>query len=556
MTDYRLKLIIRIVPLLTVLILIRLAYWQIIRGKELSLRADKQHQSKEFLPARRGEILDFKGNVLAQDKTLYHLFYYRPDSTLADDELIDKLLPILSTPSASIKSVLQERLSSKSNWISLKHYLTRDQKILIDQLGLSGVGFQDELVRYYPEATSAAHILGFVGKDALGQPKGYFGIEGYFDRQLQGRDGLLKMQTDAFGRPILIGKLNQIKYQNGRTIGTTIDRRLQLIVSQQLAGGLERYQASAASAIVVETKTGKIRAMADLPSYDSNSYFQYDPKIYANPNTSGLFEPGSTFKVIIMAAALDLGLVKRDSICDSCSGPISIGKYLIRTWNEQYHPNSTMEDVIINSDNIGMVFVAKKIGATNMINYLTRFGFGEKTSIDQQEEVAKQLKKPEDLKEIDLATNSFGQGIAVTPIQLVMAVNSIANAGQWVSPILVDRYYEDDQEIIMPDKPNRKVISSQTAQTMTDIMVQAVKKGESKWAAPKNFNVAGKTGTAQIPIQGHYDEEKTIASFVGFFPAEKPEYTMLVTVREPKTSPWGSETAAPLWFSIAKSILE
>lgn len=546
----RLKIVIFLIPFLGIVILIRLFYWQIIRGPELQTKASRQHEVTTYLDARRGDILDMNGNVLAGTKNLYHLYVYKPQLKLSNNDLVETLVENLNknpeaTTDSDIRDYLKSRLSLDSNWVSLKHYLTPDEKDRIEKLEIVGLGFEDEYVRYYPEASMSAHVLGFVGQDAAGQEQGYFGIEGYEDRLLKGRGGKVRTEQDAKGNPILIGNYQFLHAIEGKPITTTISKKMQYLTEDLLKEGIEKYQAQAGNVIIIESKTGKIRAMASFPNYDPSQFSDYPNIYYKNPNVADLFEPGSIFKVLIMAAGLNEKVVTPETQCDICAGPLVIGKYAIKTWNEVYHPNSTMTDVIVNSDNTGMVFVARKLGKDKFVEYLKNYGFGQKTDIQLQEEVSGVLRKAQEYGDIDLATNSFGQGIAVTPIQIVSAVNTIANGGYYVKPTLI----EDEVN------KGKQILSKEAVSDITQIMVQAVDRGESKWAKPQGISIAGKTGTAQIPIEGHYDAEKTIASFVGFFPANKPEYTMLVTLREPQTSIWGSETAAPLWFAIAKQLM-
>jgi cell division protein FtsI/penicillin-binding protein 2 len=254
-----------------------------------------------------------------------------------------------------------------------------------------------------------------------------------------------------------------------------------------------------------------------------------------------------------MAAAIDSNSVSLNETCNLCAGPRTIADYTIQTWNEKYYPDSSMSDIIVHSDNVGMVYVAEKLGVNRFFDYLQKFGLLQKTNIDLQGEVSGKILPKTDWHSIDLATASFGQGIAFTPIQVLSAVSSIANKGEIFQPQVVAKVQELKPIEIKPISAFRP-ISAKTAGIITQMMVEAVEKGEAKWAKPKGYQIAGKTGTAQIPIAGHYDPEKTIASFVGFAPAENPAFVMLVTLNEPKTSVWGSETAAPLWFSIAQDI--
>ena len=362
------------------------------------------------------------------------------------------------------------------------------------------------------------------------------------------------MEKDATGKPIPAGVLDGFPAQDGRNLKLHLNRSIQLMVETKLAHALDKYGAISGEVAIMDPHTGGIIALASLPKYDPAQYTQFDPALYKNPLIANTYEPGSTFKVLVMAAALNEGLVSADTRCDDCSQPLTIGKYTIRTWNDEYRPNLSMTDVIVHSDNIGMVFVGQQLGKDNLVKYLDSFGIGQPTDIDLQEETSPKLALKQKWGDIDLATASFGQGIAVTGIQMLTAVSAIANQGQLMKPHIVDQVVGDKAITIAP-KIIRRVISSKTAQQITDMMVAAVDQGEAQWTKLKGYKIAGKTGTAQIPVAGHYDEEKTVASFVGFAPADNPKFVMLVKLREPQSSPWAAETAAPLWFSIAKDLL-
>jgi cell division protein FtsI/penicillin-binding protein 2 len=244
-------------------------------------------------------------------------------------------------------------------------------------------------------------------------------------------------------------------------------------------------------------------------------------------------------------------VVSPDTMCDICDGPLKIDKYTIGTWNKEYHPNSTMTQVIVNSDNVGMAYVGRKIGADLLYDYLYNFGFGRNTGVDLQGEATGSLRKKGSWNIVDLATASFGQGITATPIQLVKAVAAIANKGVEVHPHVVNKLVDGKWEMDIVAQKGERVISEKAASQITSMMAEAASGGESKWTHQKGYRVAGKTGTAQIPIAGYYDAEKTIASFIGFAPHDNPRFVMLVTLIEPKSSQWASETAAPLWYNIA-----
>lgn len=570
---YRIKVLQVTIPLITLIVIIRLFYWQIIKGEDLSAKAASQHSSIVTLNAKRGQILASDLATLVGTETRYLLYAYQPELKANPAEIIPRLAPIiasspeLATSSAEILPTMEERLKttqtlleqkfiSDRSWIALKHHLTLEQKQAIEQLNIPGLGFDEQAIRFYPEGSLSAHLLGFVGQNQQGEPQGYFGLEGYYNRQLQGREGRLRQETDALGDPILIGDFAGYSSLDGRTLITSINRSLQYQIEKLLHEALKKYGAVQATALVMEPATGAIIAMANAPQYDPRIFYKYDPEIHKNPAVTNLFEPGSIFKPIVMAAAIDAGAVTPETQCDStCDQAVKINQYTIKTWNDQYHPGSTMTEVIVNSDNTGMIFAVRKLGKDSYLEYLDRFGLNRPTGIDLQEEIAPRPKKPSDFREIDLATSSFGQGIALTHIQMLAAANILANQGVWVQPRIVQSIKDNDRITAQPASETRQVISSQTATLLTQMMVEAVEKSTVRWNRPENIKVAGKTGTAQIPVAGNYDQEKTIAGFVGFAPSENPKFTMLVTLREPSSSPWGSETAAPLWFDIANLLL-
>ena len=284
-------------------------------------------------------------------------------------------------------------------------------------------------------------------------------------------------------------------------------------------------------------------------------FFNYPREYYKNPIVADQYEPGSTFKTLIMSAGLNEKVIEPKTTFNE-EAPVKVGEYLIRTWNNEYHGEMTMIEVLQRSSNPGMVFVGQQLGKDKLYDYIEKFGIGEKTGIDIEGEAAAQIRPRSEWREIELATASFGQGIAVTPIQMVRAVAALANNGNLMEPLVVKKLIDPRGKIIdRQPKKIRQVVSSATARVITEMMINAVDQGEAKWAKPPGYRIAGKTGTAQIPVAGHYDAEKTIASFVGFAPADDPKFVMLTLLREPSSSPWGSETAAPLFFAIAKELL-
>ena len=557
-----------------VALFVRLFYWQVVRGKELSEQGYIQQQSARRVLAQRGDILASDGTWLAASLDAWLLYAQRPKFSGDPSDTSHNLAEIFvekienSDNSKEAEKTYkdafkkeQERIEKLLNkkelvWIPLKNRLNRQTKKAVEELGIDGLYFELEEDRAYPEASSAAHLLGFVGKDNEGKDKGYFGLEGYYDDYLAGKDGFKIAEKNALGIPIIFGVNKEGVAMRGVDLITHIDKGVQLIVEKHLARGLEKYGAISGSITVSRPVDGAILAMASLPSFDPDKYFDYGDEFFRNPVISDAFEPGSIFKPIVMAAGIDSGVVNSDTLCDICSGPLQVDKYFIKTWNNKYNPKSTMRDVIIHSDNVGMAFVGKKLGSDKMYDYLESFGFGRLTGIDLQGEVTPSLRKKGSWNIVDLATTSFGQGIAVTPIQMIKAIGVIANGGLEVAPQLVDKVKLANGTEDLPPNVGKQVISSKAAREITEMMIAAVNEGEAKWALPKGHLIAGKTGTAQIPVSGHYDAEKTIASFVGFAPPYNPKFLMLVTLREPTSSPWASETAAPLWFDIARELFK
>jgi len=547
-------------------ILARLFYWQVIMAKDLSDQARKQYQVGETVTAPRGNILADDESILAgrdEGWTIYASLTEVKDSVT---RIADLMAPILAEKkedgeklsnqdildeASRIKSVLS---SQDVVWVPIKRKVNSDNKKNIAAMNISGVGFESQDLRVYPEASSAAHLLGFVGKNSQGEDKGYFGLEGYYDLVLSGKPGYVMQDADAQGTPIMIDTLKQASAVEGIDIVTNINKGIQIDVEKKLKDGIEKYGAKSGTVIVMDPKNGSIISMASYPSYDPEDYSKYSDDYFRNPAISDSFEPGSVFKVVVMASGLDAGAVRPETKCDICDAPLKVDKYMIETWNNKYHPDSTMTDVIVNSDNVGMSFVGQKLGMENMYKYIRAFGFGELTGVDLEGEATPEIRKKGTWNIVDLATASFGQGVAVTPIQMVRAVSAIANDGVLVKPMVVKRLKQEGWEQNVENSAGKQIISKESADEVTLMMAEAAKSGESKWTYLKGFKVAGKTGTAQIPIAGHYDSTNTIASFIGFAPYDNPRFVMLVTLKQPQTSTWASETAAPLWYSIAKDL--
>jgi len=570
-TPLRNKLFLAGIYLGLLTILLRLFYWQIIEGSWLKSAALSQYERVQVTKGQRGQIYTQDGHLLVGNATKYHLVGYPYLLEKTPAEISQTILPLLlndlaeyqeSTDEAEkkelqtkLKEKIEQQLSKdRVKWVSLFPNLSEDTKKSFLALDLAGLDFETTAVRLYPEASLAAHLTGFVGKDEQGQPLGYFGVEGALNKELSGKKRKITFSADALGFSFF--GLNSINFAStaGRNVTLTIRRDLQTLVESALKNGLEKYGATAGEIIVVKPQTGEILALAAEPKFDQSTYHEFEEYLYKNPALTNLFEPGSIFKTLTVSAGIDAGVINPETQCPRCDGPRQINQYSIRTWNEEYHPQINMADALAKSDNIAMIFVAEEMGPDIFKKYLNNFGIGEKLEIDLYGDANTPF--PEKWGPVELATRSFGQGITATSLQIVRAVSAIANQGTMMQPQIIKKVLDPDgEEIVVQPKKVRQVISPETARKVTEMMVYAAKSGEAQWTYSKTHSVAGKTGTSQIPAkEGGYKQDATIASFIGFAPPENPQFLMLVKLIEPQSSPWAAETAAPLWYKIAEKL--
>lgn len=572
----RLKVLSSVMVLALVCLLLRLAYWQIIKGSQLRAEAAQQYQRLIINQGHRGQILTADGFTLVGNETVYDLYGEPHNLKQPAGVIARQLLPFLSayvmaqhtqlasTDAAQTTNSLTEDLAqletsliaklSKSNskWVSLFKGVSETDKNSIAKLELAGITFEKSERRLYPEASLAAQITGFVGADTNGEPLGYFGVEGALNKELEGKLERRTVEADAVG-----GRLSINGGQNvtqGRDVILTVRRDIQYMAETYLAQGIERYGAQAGEVIIMEPQTGKILAMASYPSYDQKSFQTFSAELYKNPSVSTSFEPGSTFKTLTIAAGIDAGVISENTSCPSCDGPRKIANYTLRTWNNEYSPGITMSEALAKSDNTAMIYVSELLGSERFQEYLRKFAIDQPSHVELQEDTAPPF--PSKWGPVELATRSFGQGISTTSLQLVKAVNAIANQGKMMRPMLVDSVIDHatNQEITNEPIVESQPISAETAKRVSQMMIYAAQHGEAQWTASRTHEVAGKTGTAQIAVNGSYDSTKTIASFIGFTPANNPRFIMLVKLVEPSTSPWAAETAAPLWYKIAERL--
>jgi cell division protein FtsI/penicillin-binding protein 2 len=514
--------------------------------------ANDQHLWQIENKARRGQIYDNNGYPLAINLSLPALEVI--PNQVEDAEYSARKLSVILHLSREEELELREKLRSKSLYMPpLKHKLSLEEVAEIKELDLDGILLLPEDWRYYPEGQLASQILGYLNLESKGQ----YGIEGYFNDELMGSSGFVETYHDLTGRQLTDSEKVLSQVQQGVNLYLTLDRSVQYFVEEKLKKAVETYQADGGSVVIMEPKTGKIIAMANYPTYNPNEYFKVENYTYFNnPTIASSWEPGSIFKPLVMAMALDMDLITPDT-AEVFGASIKVLDREIFNSERKPYGRETMTQVLENSDNVGMIWVGEKVGRNDFYKYLYKFGFGEETGIDLSGESVGQVVDKSQVSEVDLATMTFGQGIAVTPIQATSAFGAIANGGYLMKPYIVDKIKTvDGKEVKVESEVVRSVLSPEAAKSAAAMMVSVVERGHGKQAGVKGYYVAGKTGTAQVPINGIYDPNKTIGSFVGFAPAFDPKFVMLVKIDIPKTTEWAESSAAPLFGEIAEFLLD
>jgi len=542
----RLRLLFYFFSILIFAIVVKLFIVQIVASGKNT--AYNYLQTQKILPAR-GNIFDRNNQPLALNKNTYQLFA-EPQNIKDKDKVVKALDNTLHIGEATLEAAID----MSKEWVPITSNLSDDQKNKIEQLKLPGLGFDEEARRFYPEGSMSAHLLGFVGKTQDGEDQGYFGLEGYYQKDLAGIPGVLNTERDLLGNPIVIGVQEKLQGDDGRDLVLTIDKNVQLIAKNHLKAGIDKYGAKQGCIIIANPTTMEILALSCLPDFDPTTYYKYSDSIYLDPAISTLYEPGSIFKPLVMAAAINEHAVTPDDTMNE-TGPVEISGYKIQTWDNTYAGNISMTQILEKSSNVGMVYVGSKLGNTKLLDYLHRYKFGETTGIDLQGEASSSLKPKNSWYPIDYATVTFGQGIAVTPIQMITAFSSVINGGHLMKPYIVKAEVSSSGETneIKPQEEAR-VIDDRSSMLIRKMLQSTVDHGEVQYDKPAGYSIGGKTGTAQIPIAGHYDPSKTVASFVGFAPVDKPKFIVLVSLQEPSSSIYGAETAAPIFFDVAKDL--
>lgn len=488
----------------------------------------------------RGTIRDRNGHLLAGNGVMYSI-EADPAYVVHVEATASALGPLLHLPAAHVEQLLR----SEDPWVQIVSPVSKEIGEEVAALDLLGIQVRPLWVREYPEGRLASHALGFC--NAEGQ--GFYGVEGFHDELLQperlewrGPVDLTSDQVPWHVAPVLLP-------EPGTDLMLTLDRTVQALVEEELMRSVQEYQAGGGTIIVMDPRTFEILALASLPNYDPGSYVDFvgqDPLPFVDPAVSQQYEPGSVFKVLTVAAALDAGSVTPETTYND-QGWIEVGGVVVENALRQAYGEQTVADILIKSLNVGAAWLSTQMGPATFYRYMQAFGIGRLTGVDLASEAAGQMWLPDDYErwhESNLGTNAFGQGLAVTPLQMVVAIATVANDGARLRPHIVGQRATYGG-VVSTSQPivEAQVISPQTARMVVDIMVRTVEEQVSQ-AQVAGYRVAGKTGTAQIPVPGGYDKEGTIASFVGFGPVPDPRLVILVKLDRPKTSPWGTQTAA------------
>lgn len=557
----RMRLAFSMILVIGIVLAARLFYWQILQWDKLSRLAEQQQAIDVPIPARRGDIQTRDGLRLATDLFLYTISVAPPGVT-NPEELAKQMGPILGQSPETILT----KLNSKEPAAILARGVpvevgtaVQDLKTRLELkhpgLGLANLQIEAKPVRNYPGRTFAAQVVGYV--NAQRQPA--YGVEQYKDAELRGTDGKIHGAGNALHDDLIPFDLPTSEpATDGADITLTIDSGMQHVVETELANAIKDSRAASGSIIVLDPKTGAVLALAVYPTADLNAYF--DPANagnYVNSAVSAQYEPGSVFKVITVAAALDAGTVTPASVFDD-NGWVLVGGRELRNHNQIAPGRVNLTDVLRLSLNVEAVKMSVGLGVGPFYRYVRKFGFGIPTRVELAAEAAGDVKSVGDgrWRDIDLGTNAFGQGIAVTPLQMTAAIAAVANQGRLMRPYIVQETHYPNGKI-QKTEPElvRQVIRPETAQVLTRLLADAIIGESTNKAIVPGYRVAGKTGTAQIPIFGTLDPRWTIASFVGYLPADDPRFVILVKLDKPQTSEWGSQVASPVFASVAKQLV-
>lgn len=550
----RIRYVFLIVIIVLIIAIARVFYIQVFSYEKLSTLAESLWSRELPISADRGEIVDRNGEVLATNITTTSLVVI-PNQIVDKEDAAKKISEILGSDYEDMLNHLSKKTSIERVHPEGRG-LDYETAEAIDALKIDGVYLVKESKRYYPYETMLSHVLGYVGIDN----QGLSGLELYYNDYLTGEDGSIKYFSDGKGHKLELAEIYESP-TSGITLELTIDINLQMAVENELDNAIAKYDADSAIAIAMDPNTGEVLAMASRPNFNSNDYQSYSTEVInRNLPIWMTFEPGSTFKIITLSAAIEEGLVNifEDRFTDS--GAITVDGATLHCWKHGGHGNQTYLEVVENSCNPGFVNLGLMLGKDTLMNYITEYGFGEKTGIDLNGEGSGILFDVDAMGNVELATTAFGQGISVTPIGQVRAVSAVINGGTLYTPYIVKNFLEPETDtIIKSNEPTKvgSIISEETSSIVRYALESVVAKGSGHNAYIENYRIGGKTGTAQTVENGVYSDSKYILSFIGFMPADDPEIVVYVAVQNAKNVvQYGGTVAAPIARNIFLSAID
>ncbi len=554
--NLRIFLLLSILALFLFIVIARLFTLQVANHGYYETLAANQHGTNTTITPVRGDIYlsSFSGTPLLVATTVSKNMVYA-----VPKEVVDKEKTAITL--ASLLDMKQEdvlpKISGLGSFSSIKKEVTDQEAKSIKTLKLPGIYFEPQDDRFYPEKNLASQVLGFLGykgDDRVGQ----YGVEGKFQEKLAGTKGSLGAETDGAGRIINVASRDFVPATNGDDVYLTLDPAIQYKAQEVLADAVQKHGADGGSVVVMNPKTGAILALANYPDFDPNNYGKVkDQSVFTNRSATGEYEPGSVFKAVTLAAAVNEGKVTPETTFEN-TGSLQIDDKVIKNSDPtKFLGQQNMVTMLDESLNTGAVFAEQQIGNETFKKYVERFGFGKSTTIEVPQTVGN-INNLDKKGDIFFATAAYGQGITVTPIQMVTAYSAFANGGKMVSPYLVSKIvHPDGDEQDMRPKDPQEIIDPKTASTISAMLVDVIENGHGKQAGVKGYYIAGKTGTAQVASNNGtgYDNTRNIGSFVGFGPVDNPQFLMLVRIDNPRDVKFAESTAAPAFGAIAQFIL-
>ena len=577
------NLVIFLITLMGLTILAQAFRWQVLESEKFGLMAKQQYQESNKQTAERGTIRASDGTILAVDQPIWNiyatlsldpkereLFFNKKDTFVAT---VSSILAVENDSIASkitddfVYAVLAKGVDNeKKNALAAENIFGNDS---IDRRGF-GLYFERSLKRIYPNAELSSHVLGFMGKDSLGNDIGQYGIEGFYFGDITGKEGYTYEEKDSKGNTILTAEYEPVLPRSGKDFTLTIRPSIQNKVEKNLKEGVEKTGAKSGTVIIMNPKTGEILTIANYPTFNPNEYWRVsEPWIFKNLAVSDVYEYGSVHKPITVALALESNSVPKDYTCDDATGYLDLftatgyadlkGRK-ISTWDKRADGVQNLADMLKNSNNPCIAQTALEIDSAYYYSKLKEFGIGEFIGIGLQEEATSYLKPFNLWTKLDIITASYGQGISATPLQITSAISAIANHGTRMRPYIISEISDEKEKIKFTPQVLSEPISKEVADSVAEMMSHVIEDGginDREIDLLKNYYIAGKTGTAQVAKKDGpgYEENKTITTFVGFAPADDAKMIMLVRLEEPKNSPYASPTVVPLWTEIFLGIV-